>query len=238
MKRRLAQLSKVIAALVFLAGVTFYIRTTIAGKSTTARPFVITYKVSSLEGNSNPVEKEIRVQFVKPTGESMLSIYYLSSGRIAKYVTTGDSVYEITADSLQYFGPAPTAQLREEFRSAAFLKAHPNFAREEEVCGLRTYVLHTQEDNDQWIEGYSAIETANVPIKTVLYHGGGSYTIIEAMNVQFRDSIDADVKLPSLPVRVDKAERRVKEYGDAGAVGVADALKGNLDNEKRKLSAK
>jgi len=46
------------------------------------------------------------------------------------------------------------------------------------------------------------------------------------------------VKLPSLPVRVDKAERRVKEYGDAGVVGVADALKGNLDNEKRKLSAK
>jgi hypothetical protein len=238
MKRRLVQSSKLIAVFVFMAGVSFYIRTTMAGKTPTAKPFVITYKVSNVEGNSQPVEKEIRVQLVKPTGEQMLTIYYLASGRIAKYVTTLDSVYEVKPDCLQYFGQSGSAELREQFRSAAFLKAHPNFVREEEVCGLRTYVLHTQEDGDRWIEGYSATETANVPIKTVLHHGSGSCTIIEAISVQFRDSIDADVILPSLPVRFDKAEGRVKEYADSGALGTADALKEDLDKEKRKSSGR
>lgn len=233
MNKRLIQLTKIIAVIVFAVGASLFIKAAIADQDRTPKSFLITYRVSRLETNSAPVVEEIRVQTVKPTGEYKLSIYYLASGKAVDYVANQDSVYEIKSDSLQYFGDALSPELRKNFQSRAFLKSHPNFSREEAVCGLTTYVLHTQ-DGDEWIEGYSAPETGNIALKTVLYHGNGSYTVIEAISVQFRDVPDDEVRLPDLPVRFDTAEQRINEYGNGGAGGASDKLKNQVDKEKQK----
>lgn len=233
MNKRLIQLSKITAVVVFAVGASLLIKAAIADQDRTPKSFLITYKVSRIETNIAPVVEEIRVQAVRPNGEYKLSIYYLASGKTVEYVAGRDSVYEIKSDSLQYFGNALSPELRKSFQSPAFLKSHPNFSREESVCGLTTYVLHTQ-DGDEWIEGYSAPETGNIPLKTVLYHGNGSYTVIEAISVQFLDVPDGEVRLPDLPVRFDAAEQRVNEYGNAGAGGASDKLKSQVDKEKQK----
>ena len=233
MNKRLIQISKIVAVVVFAVGSSLFINAAITNQTRPQKSFVITYKVSRLETNSTPVVEEIRVQTVKATGEYKLTTYYLASGKMRDYVATQDSVYEIKSDSLQYFGKALPPELRKNFQSMAFLKSHPNFSRVESVCGLTTYVLHTQ-DGDEWIEGYSATETGNIPLKTVLYHGNGSYTAIEAISVQFRDVSDDEVGLPDLPVRFDEAENRVNEYINGGAVGASDKLREQVDKQKQK----
>jgi hypothetical protein len=232
MKKRLIQLSKIAAVLVFAVGLILFIQAGIATQAKASKSFVVTYKVSNIEADNKPVIEEIRVQSVKATGEYKMTIYYLPSGKTAEYIATQDSVYEVKTDSLQYFGKALSSELNNNFRSAAFLKTHPNFSREEKICDLTTYVLHTQ-DGDAWIEGYSAVETGNTQLKTVLYHGNGSYTVIEAISVQFRDVSDDEVRLPDLPVKFNKADQRVDEYRNGGAVGAGNNLKNQIDKKKQ-----
>jgi len=68
----------------------------------------------------------------------------------------------------------------------------------------------------------------------VLYHGNGSYTVIEAISVQFRDVSDDEVRLPDLPIRFADAEQRINEYGSGGAAGASDKLKDQVNKEKQK----
>ena len=232
MKKRLIQLSKIVAVLVFAVGLVLFIQSGIATQAKASKSFVVTYKVSNIEADAKPVVEEIRVKSVKATGEYKQTFYYLQSGRTAEYVATQDSVYEVKTDSLQYFGKALSPELNNNFRSPAFLKNHPNFSREEKICDLTTYVLHTQ-DGDAWIESYSAIETGNTPLETVLYHGNGGYTVIEAVSVQFRDVSDDEVRLPDLPVKFNKAEQKVDEYRNGGAVGPGNNLKNQIDKKKQ-----
>jgi len=72
MNKRLIQISKIVAVVVFAVGSSLFINAAITNQTRTPKSFVITYKVSRLETNSTPVVEEIRVQSVKATGEYKL----------------------------------------------------------------------------------------------------------------------------------------------------------------------
>lgn len=239
-KTRLMQIYKAIAVAAFVLGGAYYVYVATSGRAKptvtqSGQPtsFVLTSKTFKVKSGIEGAVEQIRVQTVKATGEHKLSVYHLATGKTEEYFATQEAIYEVKPDSLQYSGPALPQFMSTQLRSAEFLRSSASFKGEEKICGLTAYVRRTQEAQG-WIEIHNAPETGAIPLKTAVCSKDGSCDIIEAISVQFRDISDDEVKLPSLPVRYDQAERKAQTYRQVGAVGTADNLQRGIEADRQR----
>lgn len=220
----------VIAMGVFLGGLVAYIGARARSEPTPRKSFVIVFKVTDVDAKGQSTLRDIRVQTVKATGEYRLTVLNPAAQASVEYVATKDSIYEVKPDCLQFFGATPPAQMNRANTPSA-MRALPTFVREETLCALNAFVFRSV-DGESWIETYAAPETGDVILKNVTYYGGGEYTITEPISIQFRDVSDDEVKLPDLPKRFDKAERRSREYLNGGAAAAGESLRREVDKRR------
>ena len=235
MKTRLIRLGKIVAVLTFVVGLSLFINA-MAKRPASPRSFVVTYNQTEKDTNGKAVVKAIEVRVVKATGEQKYTTYKFVSGITRTTVSTLEDIYEIKPESLEYYNSMEGwDRIDQAFRSAIVHKSHPEFVREEQVAELNTYVHRVgKPDSNSWVETFYATETGATPLKTVIHNDSGSEIMIEAINIQFREVSDEEVRLPDLPVRFDKAEKLVNEYRDMGNMSAADALVNHIESAKQK----
>ncbi|MEN3331424.1 MAG: hypothetical protein V7641_789 [Blastocatellia bacterium] len=234
MKVRIINLSKAMSVIVFIAGIVFFTGSKLSSRQPSSKSYSVTYQVSSIQNGSPPIVEMIQIRTAKATGEYKTITYHLGSGKITEVIATKDSVYNIKTDSLQFLGLAWPPETRKANISLTSDTSNPGFVREEKVCGLTTYVYHTQ-NGDSWADQYFAVGIVGTPLKSVVYEGDGSYRIIEAINVQFRDILDDEMNLPDLPIKFDEAEVWLSNLQNNGANEITNTLKQQIDMEKHRL---
>ncbi|MEK6410389.1 MAG: hypothetical protein AABN34_25995 [Acidobacteriota bacterium] len=194
--------------------------------------FVITYGLTKTAPGQTPVFEEIQTRFVQAGGNWKQVRYFLHDG--GESLTEGAAqgvVLSVGKNSLEFTGLASPAEQEQAFRSEAFHKSHPEFARMDSVVGLPTYV-HLAERNGTRVETYFATETGRTPLKTVVRTSDGSQMVTEALSVQFRDVADGEVALPSMPIGFERAQNRI----GALAPESAEVLRRQVSEAKQRLS--
>jgi len=197
MKKQMLVL-QILAVLVFTVGMVLYAIARAPEQKNYPGSFTATFKVTRIEGKAAPVVEEMQVLVVRSTGEYKATKYYLKSGAVKEVFGTSDFIYLANKGSLKQSGNALPADLRQRFHSAQWHKTHPEFNREETICGLTAYV-HRVEDSNGVVERWFAPETGSIALKTIL-GWEGEQIIVEAISVQFRDVTEDEIKQPDLPV--------------------------------------
>jgi hypothetical protein len=167
------------------------------------------------------------MRWVSSTGEWKETRYSFKDGKISTWGAASDGLYLISGNSRQYFGENNIEGARLAMRSAEGLKASTAFKRTEQLLGLTTYVI--KDPNPVWdIEVNYAPETGATPLKHVIHANSGDgesfVEVKEAVNLEFRDLSEDEVKLPDLPVRFEVAEQKAKDLKAAGQLERADSL--------------
>lgn len=80
------------------------------------------------------------------------------------------------------------------FSSAELLQSSSTFVRQDEICGLKAYVLRYNNLQPQVIESWHAPETGPIPLKTVIETGDGRRLISEATKIEFREVLNEELE--------------------------------------------
>ena len=221
---------RIISLILFVCGVTLFTGSVIKArkaKNLAPRSFVVQYLVSRSENNNALTPCEYRVRWTSSTGEWKETRYSFKDGKVSTWGGAGDGLYLISGNSRQYFGDNNLESARVAMRSAEGFKSSPTFKRTEQLLGLTTYVL--KDPNPVWdIEVNYAPETGPTSLKHVIHANSGDgesfIEVKEAINIEFRDLSEDEVKLPDLPVRFDIAEQKAKDLKAAGQLERANSF--------------
>ncbi|HXG64094.1 MAG TPA: hypothetical protein VNO70_03245 [Blastocatellia bacterium] len=227
---------KMVALLIFLCGLTLFSVSMIQSKRAetiapkTPRSFVVHYLASRAD-NGGPLKPyEYRVRAVNSMGE-WKETRYSFDGKVSTWGAAKDGLQIISGNSRQYYGEYNPEVAKTAMRSEEVLKKHPQLTRIEEIAGLKTYILRNEYGDEA---GYSP-ETGVTTLKEVARSGPGSDTIIhlqEALNVEFRELSENEVRLPDLPIRFDLAQQKAQALRAAGHHERADALEQGISKLK------
>ena len=136
-----------------------------------------------------------------------------TSKELNVYAGGADGVFarETALEGKRAVSPSADQQMQQYFRSHKYYRNHIEFVRMDEVAGLPVYVLRTDikdPDNPQdYIETSYSPKTGFTFLRTLIHYRDGSYFLIEAESIEFKDvPEDLNDDLKNLPVR-EKAEK-------------------------------
>lgn len=230
---------KVIAVLVFLFGGTMFVRS-ITGSpgssdSAKAESFVVQYIVSHSENGGPLTPKEYHKRLVRFTGE-WKETRYSFDGRVTSLVGTRDGLFLVSGNSRQLVGESNTQFTASSFgwseaREREWDK-RPGLLRNEELAGLKTYVVRSAESN---IEVSYALRTGVMPLKTVIRENSEDppLSVIEAIDVEFKEVSEEDVQAPPhFPIRFDLLAEKISALRAAGRERQAEMLEQTIQRIK------
>lgn len=167
-------------ALVFVIGLVTYVG---ASMEKTINPFVATFSYYKVDGD--PSTSQVWIEKVTSTGKCQTIRYRSVDGELKPL--SEDSIFQ------KWAMPEYPPDMWRSFSSAKFLRTHPEFVRQEQICGLKVYVHRTQSDRDT-VERWYAPETGPIPLKTVVDLGDEGIRVAEATRVEFREVTESELQ--------------------------------------------
>jgi hypothetical protein len=181
-----SKLAVIMSALVFIAGLTIYIKAAREERQRVTAPFVITYSYYKVGGN--PATNQVIIQKVAASGNS----------RIFRYHTLNGVLTELPMDDtdLQHARLKYTREMWKQYASTEALKNHPEYSREDEFMGRRVYVTKFVPEPNQnlpTVEKWYAPEFGPISLKRV-YVEDDKVLVAEATNIEFKEVSEEEVK--------------------------------------------
>jgi len=191
------------------------------------RSFVIHYLLSRSRDENPPKPYGYEIRSVSSSGE-WKETKYLFDGAVSTLGATRDGLYSMVGDSKQYYGVYDLEKARSIPTDETSLRSDPAFTRVEQLLGLTTYVAVHRNGKEAELEVSHAVETGITPLKVIIRgnrEGGSKYhDVKEAINIEFRNLSDDEIRLPNLPIKFELAEQRYRLLKNAGHIHQADIL--------------
>jgi|GEM_PF-4173275 len=131
--------------------------------------------------NQQRVLNSMAVRYLSEDGRwKETKFHFLSNGKFKFEREASDKrgVFLVDEDKISPVGnsPASVEMSLSQYSSEGFLRSSPQFQRESEVAGLKTFVWsHSPGENgDYWTDEYSAQVGGAIPLRSVHYGANGS----------------------------------------------------------------
>lgn len=156
-----------------------------------ASSFVVTSVEPKTSSDGTQTVTSWRTRQVKANGDWRLIMH--GKTRDVVYGQTANGVYRKNPKNgeSQFRSQSADETMRRAFHSHSYFKKHPNYARTEELAGLKVYVLRYKVDNpestEEWSEESYSPKTGMTSLRTVIHFKDGSEFKLEAISVVFKD---------------------------------------------------
>ncbi len=205
-----------LSLMVFAFGLVSYIRANAARTPKPSKGSTIYYQEHEYHGNEPPVLTRISVRLTNAVGqwvEHHLSFGPL--GQVARDTTRSDErgVFKQTDKSLVALGhSAASAGIDlSGYGSISFLRSSPDFVRESEVAGLKTYVWRNSGSTEgEFFEFEYAPETGPIALRIVIA-GPEGRIVTEAVNISLGEPSENVFTSPDLPISLEGLDYRIEQ---------------------------
>jgi hypothetical protein len=177
-----------------------------------AAPYVVKYIIYRKAPDGNLTILGRRTRYVKANGEWRLIGHgpdeEQPNSNSTVMVSGPGGVQKRHSGSNELFAISPSAdeQVWQSYRSHSFLRNHNLFVRDDEIAGVKVYVLRTEIADSAhplaWAETAYSPKTGFIQLRTVNHFRDNSEVKIEAISVEFKEvpeNLNDDLK--DLPVK-------------------------------------
>lgn len=176
--------------------------------------FVVSYVESRITPDGTRINEAKRTRYVKANGEWKEIVQAFKQG---DSLTEDSSAINDAKGAVVYAGlpegvfakpnnsderkfvspsPGPSDSLSQKFKSHGYLRNHKEFARTDELAGLKVYVLRTATPY-YWMELSYSPKTGLNSLRDIVHFNDGSEKRIEAIKVEFKEvpeNLNEDLK--------------------------------------------